>query len=683
MALTRDITVEWDCNWKTSVDAFNESYHVQGIHPQLMWYLHDLDIQIDCYERHNRYLIPFGTWSPRVRRPPSIPDPIKVIMKKAGMDPADYDEPLENIRRDVQQRKRKHGPAQGKDYSRLNDDQLTDDYHYLIFPNVTLNVHADDLMLFRQRPHPTDPDRMFYDIWTFELVPDGQGAAGAAASTSISSTATSRSAWCSTRTRRTCPACRPACIRRASRASGSARRSCASGTSTRSSTTTLRTGRQAARRRLSERRASAKRVRMTAPLSAAQLQRAYRQMKTIREFEERLHVEIATGEIAGFTHLYAGQEAVAVGVCEHLTDADYIVTTHRGHGHCIAKGCDVIGMMKEIYGRADGLCKGKGGSMHIADVTMGMLGANGIVGGGPPLAVGAAHRLPQSRQRQGQRRVRRRRRCNQGTAFEAMNMAVVLKVPAIFVFENNHYSEHTGGIYAVGSKDIAGRARGFGMPAEKCDGADFFSVYEAAGRLLEHAARGEGPATLEATITRFYGHFEGDPQRYRAKDEVEAAARDDGLPQDFPRARHRGTLARRRATLDAIDAEVLELIDGAVTDGQGRAAAARVGDRRPTSTSPTERAPCHRNHFATRSTRRMHLEMERDASHHRARRGRLGRRRRHGGQARGLGRHLRRHQGPAAEVRREPRDRHADLRIARSSAPPAAPRSPACARSPS
>ena len=173
MALTRDITVEWDCNWKTSVDAFNESYHVQGIHPQLMWYLHDLDIQIDCYERHSRYLIPFATWSPRVRRPPSIPDPIKVIMKTAGMDPADYDEPLENLRRDVQQWKRKHGPAQGKDYSRLNDDQLTDDYHYLIFPNVSLNVHADDLMLFRQRPHPTDPDRMFYDIWTFELVADG------------------------------------------------------------------------------------------------------------------------------------------------------------------------------------------------------------------------------------------------------------------------------------------------------------------------------------------------------------------------------------------------------------------------------------------------------------------------------------------------------------------------------
>ena len=125
-------------------------------------------------------------------------------------------------------------------------------------------------------------------------------------------------------------------------------------------------------------------------LDKTKLLQAYRTMKTIREFEERLHVEIATGAIPGFTHLYSGQEAVATGVCMHLADDDYIVSTHRGHGHCIAKGCDVIGMMKEIYGRADGLCKGKGGSMHIADFDKGMLGANAIVGGGPPIATGAA-----------------------------------------------------------------------------------------------------------------------------------------------------------------------------------------------------------------------------------------------------------------------------------------------------
>ena len=125
-------------------------------------------------------------------------------------------------------------------------------------------------------------------------------------------------------------------------------------------------------------------------LAREELEQAYRQMKTIRDFEDHLHREIAKGTIGGFTHLYGGQEAIAVGVCENLKDTDYITSTHRGHGHCIAKGCDVKGMMKELYGRADGLCKGKGGSMHVADMDVGMLGANGIVGGGPPLATGAA-----------------------------------------------------------------------------------------------------------------------------------------------------------------------------------------------------------------------------------------------------------------------------------------------------
>ena len=233
MVQTRDITVEWDCNWKASVDAFNESYHVQGIHPQLLWYLHDLDIQIDCYERHNRYLIPFGTLSPRVRKPPAIPDSIKSIMKAAGMDPADYDEPIANIRRDVQKHKRATGAAQGKDYSELNDDQLTDDYHYTIFPNLSLNVHADDFWVFRQRPHATDPNKMYYDIWTYELVPQGQEWPAACQAPDAGSTATNPSGWCSIRTPPICRTCRPACIRAAFAACGWDDRSCASATFTR------------------------------------------------------------------------------------------------------------------------------------------------------------------------------------------------------------------------------------------------------------------------------------------------------------------------------------------------------------------------------------------------------------------------------------------------------------------
>jgi pyruvate dehydrogenase E1 component alpha subunit len=286
-------------------------------------------------------------------------------------------------------------------------------------------------------------------------------------------------------------------------------------------------------------------------------------MKTIREFEERLHVEIATGEIPGFTHLYAGQEAVAVGVCLDLTDADYIVSTHRGHGHCIAKGCDVQGMMLEIYGRGAGLCKGKGGSMHIADVTKGMLGANAIVGGGPPLAVGAAIACRNRGNKNVSVAFGGDGSSNQGTVFEAMNLAVVLKVPAIFVIENNGYGEHTGASYAVGAPDIASRAAGFGMPAEKVDGSDVFAVHAAMGRAIAHAKRGDGPSTIEAVITRYYGHFEGDPQNYRAKDEVARLRETKDCLKHF-RARVEADKSVSTAALDAIDAEVATLIDTSV-----------------------------------------------------------------------------------------------------------------------
>ncbi len=309
-------------------------------------------------------------------------------------------------------------------------------------------------------------------------------------------------------------------------------------------------------------------------LSREALLRAYRQMKVIREFEERLHTEIQTGEIAGFTHLYCGQEAVAVGVCEHLSNADKIVSTHRGHGHCLAKGCEVNGMMKEIWGSREGLCKGKGGSMHIADIDQGMLGANGIVGAGAPIAVGAA--LAAKIDGAGPDGLNIAiafsgdGACNQGTTFEAMNLAVVTQAPCIFVFENNHYSEHTGVDYAVGTaRDIASRAEAFGMKVWRGDGTDFFSVHDTMREVLEYVRAGNGPAAVEFDTERFFGHFEGDPQRYRGPGELDRIRETRDCLKNF-RASVTGAKLLSDADLDALDAEVLRAIDDAVD--QARAA---------------------------------------------------------------------------------------------------------------
>ena len=306
-------------------------------------------------------------------------------------------------------------------------------------------------------------------------------------------------------------------------------------------------------------------------LSPDKLLHAYRRMRTIREFEDRLHTEIATGQIAGFTHLYAGQEAIAVGVCEHLSDEDSIISTHRGHGHCIAKGCDVMGMMKELWGSAEGTCKGKGGSMHIAEVGRGMLGANAIVGGGPPIAVGAA--LAAKLRGNGTVAVSFSGdgATNQGTTFEAMNMAVVLKVPKIFVLENNGYAENTGANYGCGCEDIAARAEAFGFPVFRADGADFFDVHDAAAKAIAHARDGNGPAGVYAVMQRYYGHYEGDPQAYRAKDEPRSLRETKDCLGNFRASvTSEGTLTDPQ--LDAVDREVLERIEKAV---QAAKAAAR------------------------------------------------------------------------------------------------------------
>jgi pyruvate dehydrogenase E1 component alpha subunit len=296
-------------------------------------------------------------------------------------------------------------------------------------------------------------------------------------------------------------------------------------------------------------------------LSRDDLKRAYRLMYTIRAFEERVEKEFALGNIPGFAHVYLGQEATGVGVCFDLADDDFIGSTHRGHGHCIAKGCDVRGMMLEIMGKADGLCGGKGGSMHIADVSKGMLGANAIVGGSPPIAVGAA--LTQKVGKTGKVAVAFSGdgASNQGTVFEALNMAVVLRVPAIFIFENNGYGEHTAASYAVGAPSIAERVRSFGLPCELVDGMDFFAVREAMGRALDHARSGKGPYALETLSKRFLGHFVGDPQAYRTPEELAEARAADALPRFRFGVTEAGLLSHE--DLDAIEAAVLAEIEQA------------------------------------------------------------------------------------------------------------------------
>jgi pyruvate dehydrogenase E1 component alpha subunit len=299
------------------------------------------------------------------------------------------------------------------------------------------------------------------------------------------------------------------------------------------------------------------------PLSHEQALDAYRRMRTIREFEEAVNVEFSHGHIPGFVHLYAGEEACGVAVCMHLDDRDYIISTHRGHGHCIAKGCNVKAMMLEVFGKAGGLCAGKGGSMHIADLQRGMLGANAIVGANGPLALGAALSAKLLGTGQVSVSFTGDGASNQGSTFEAMNMAVALQLPVVFVVENNGYGGSTGASFAVGSRDIAGRAAGFGLPVSVVDGTDFFAVHEAAGNAIERARSGGGPSLVEARLTRFYGHFCGDAQAYRSKDEL-AGVRKTADPLTIFRARVLRDNLLTESEMDAIDKQAREQIEAAV-----------------------------------------------------------------------------------------------------------------------
>ena len=256
-------------------------------------------------------------------------------------------------------------------------------------------------------------------------------------------------------------------------------------------------------------------------LSRDQLLDAYARMRRIRVFEDKLYELVTSGKLAGFLHLYAGEEAVAVGVALHLSDRDFFTSTHRGHGHCIAKGVDTKAMMAELYGRSTGICKGKGGSMHIADLDVGMLGANGIVGAGIPLAVGAGLTAAVKKTDAVSVAFFGDGASNQGQFHEAANLAAIWKLPVIFVVENNGYGEATPYEFVTSVVDIADRASSYGIPGVIADGMDFFDVYEKAGEAIERARAGGGPTLLECKTYRYYGHYVGDPNTYRKKEETE------------------------------------------------------------------------------------------------------------------------------------------------------------------
>ncbi len=288
----------------------------------------------------------------------------------------------------------------------------------------------------------------------------------------------------------------------------------------------------------------------------------YEGMRLIREFEDRVSELFGEGKLAGFVHLYAGEEAVAVGVCSQLTDEDYITSTHRGHGHCIAKGVDVNGMMAELYGKATGSCKGKGGSMHIADVDKGMMGANGIVGAGGPLACGPAL----TAKTLGQDHVTV---CffgdgasQQGTMHEAMNLAAIWNLPVVFLCENNGFAESTPVEYHASVKDIADRATAYNMPGLSVDGTDVFAVAEAVGEAVKRARKGEGPSLVECKTFRYYGHFEGDAMAYYTDEMREEFRERDPIDKFRQNVLERELLSEE--DLDEIDAKVKQAIDEAV-----------------------------------------------------------------------------------------------------------------------
>lgn len=293
----------------------------------------------------------------------------------------------------------------------------------------------------------------------------------------------------------------------------------------------------------------------------------YKRMLEIRFFEEKVFDLYAQNLVPGTIHLYLGEEAVAVGVCSLLKKDDYITSTHRGHGHCIAKGAELKRTMAEILGKKTGYCKGKGGSMHIADFKIGMLGATAVVGAGLPIAVGAGLSAKLRKTDQVVACFFGEGASNQGTFHESINMASIWKLPVIFVCENNLYAMGTRQSRVMAIENVADRAVAYGIPGVVVDGNDVLAVYEATEKAVERARKGEGPTLIECKTYRHKGHSRVDPAKYRPKEEVEEWLAKDPIKRFKEKLLQTNTLTE--SEIQQIEKEVSDEIEEAVKFAMG------------------------------------------------------------------------------------------------------------------
>lgn len=294
------------------------------------------------------------------------------------------------------------------------------------------------------------------------------------------------------------------------------------------------------------------------------LVRMYRNMLTIRRFEERASKEFKSGAVPGLVHSYIGQEAIATGVCFNLKPDDRIVSNHRGHGHLISKGADIRRMMAEIYGRKTGYCKGKGGSMHIADFGIGILGANGIVAAGLPIATGAALAAHLEKKNRIVVVFFGDGACQEGEFQESLNMASIWKLPIIFACENNQYGVNTAATYAIAGGDIPRRAAAYDMPVASVDGNNVTAVYEKAGEVIDIVRSGGGPYFVEFKTYRWHPHFEADSiPDLRPKNEIEEWKKKDPIVHFRRKLMAAGAVTEK--DFATIEKEVMTAIEEAVT----------------------------------------------------------------------------------------------------------------------